>query len=288
MLRITSRQALDQDACVVVRWQHPQLRIYAIRSRGLVFEAAPLAPRGALTPPLIGHQLTCVLRGELVSRRDGPERSARPGFALVEPSMTWNERWMGAAFDALLIDWDPRLLPIANTESLPLGPAGTERVEALFQHILSSGDDEDSARRIVARAEDLLAHLGLGSFDPSAAPDWFEGTEASRTAARWVSQLRGDMHTASLKRAMALTGLGERQLRRQYADLAERAGLPTQLRAVLVNDRIIAAVRLLSLTAPIGEVAKAAGFGSSRALGLALDHASLPTATELRRLARHG
>jgi len=282
---MTTRQALDQGSCLVVRWTHPRFRIYAIRARNLVFEAAPFEGL-RLTPPQIGHQVTCVLRGELVSRRGDTERSAGPGVALVEPSMIWNERWMGAAFDALLIDWDPLLAPLATTEVLPLGLGGAQRVATLFDRILEGDDDEDTARTVFAGACELLGHLGLGRLDSRVEPRWFEGSPADRATARWVSALRCDVENANFKRAMHMTGLGERQLRRQYTQMAAHAGMPSNLRTVLVCDRLAAAVRLLSVSAPIEQVAMASGFGSSRALGLALDHASMPTATEIRRLAR--
>lgn len=284
MLRIATRQATDEGACSVVRWQHTRLRVYAIQARGLVFESLPLAPRGAMVPPLIGHQLTCVIAGELVSRRGGRERSALPGTALLEPSMAWNERWMGDPFAALLIDWDPALVPVRATEVLPLSPAREAEVAALYDCVWQPEDDAPAGERIVAAAADLLAHLGLDRFDASAGR--FASSDESRATARWVSALRSDLPSAGFKRASELTGLGERQLRRHFEHMAQDAGMANSLRSVLVQDRLVAAVRLLGGGRPIAEVAQAAGFGSSRALGVALDHAGMPTATEIRRLAR--
>lgn len=287
MLRITSRQALDHSSCVVVRWQTPRFRVYAIRCRGLLFESTPLEACGLLTPFALGHQITCVLRGEMLSRRDGRERSATPGFALVEPSLIWKERWMGPAFEALVIDWDPLLLPVHRTDLVPLGPGGTARVGALFERVLCGDDSEHTGQVVLDAGRDLLASLGVGRLAPDPSVDQPSSQEA-RATARWVSALRNDVRSAGFKQAMALTGLGERQLRRQYEQMAREAGMPSNLRTVLVTGRLVAATRLLSTSAPIGGVAQAAGFGSSRALGLALEHASMPTATEIRRLTRLG
>ena len=269
----------------MVRWQSPRLRVYAIRSCGLLFESAPLKDHELLTPVALGHQITCVLEGELISRRDGSERSARPGFALIEPSMVWNERWMGSTFEALVMDWDPLLLPVHATELVPLGASEKAHVRALFERIQCGDDAEHTGQEILGSARELLTRLGVGQLAPHPTVDQPSSREA-RATARWVSALRNNVPSAGLKHAMQLTGLGERHLRRQYAHLAQEAGMPTNLRTLLVSDRLVAAIRLLSTPAPIGGVAQAAGFGSSRALGLALDHASMPTATEIRRLTR--
>ena len=269
----------------MVRWQRPRLRVYSIRSRGLVFESAPLEARGLPTPVSLSHQVTCVVRGELISRRDGAERSAKPGFALIEPSMIWNERWMGPAFDALVMDWDPLWLPVRSAELVPLERMETALVSALFERIQCGDDSEETGHLVLESACELLAGLDIGRITPTPFIDPPSSRQA-RATARWVSAVRSDVRSAGFKQATELTGLGERHLRRQYEQMAKEAGMPNNLRTVLVTDRLVAAVRLLSTSAPIGSVAKAAGFGSSRALGLALDHASMPTATEVRRMTR--
>lgn len=268
-----------------MRWQRPRLRIYSIRSRGLVFESAPLEARGLPTPVSLSHQVTCVLRGELISRRDGAERSAKAGFALIEPSMIWNERWMGPTFDALVMDWDPLWLPVRFAELVPLGRTEMALVSALFERIQCGDDSEGTGQLVLEGACELLAALGVGRLAPTPLLDQPSSPQA-RATARWVSAIRSDVRSAGFKQATELTGLGERQLRRQYEHMAKEAGMPSNLRTVLVTDRLVTATRLLSTSAPIGSVAQAAGFGSSRALGLALDHASMPTASEIRRLTR--
>lgn len=285
---MATRQVLDDTWCRVVRWQHPVLRVYAIRAEGLVFESLPLAAHGALVPPLIGHQLTIVLRGELLSRRGDREHAVRPGLGLVEPTMTWNERWMGASFEALLVDWAPQLLPVAATRTLVVSAREAAEASALVERIFRPGDEREAAAEVVGGASRLVERLGLGRFEPDPTSDapLFASSELARATARWVSAIRSDVRTAGWKRAEDLAGASERQLRRHYALLAEEAGLSPSLRAVLLHDRLTAAVRLLGGHASIAHVAQASGYGSSRALGLALDQAEMPTATEIRRLAR--
>src|SRR4051812_9371736 len=75
-------------------WRALTLRAYVVQTRGAPFDGRispiELTAVGALP---YGSYVTIPLEGEYVSLRSGGAMVVRPGEALVEHSLDWQERW---------------------------------------------------------------------------------------------------------------------------------------------------------------------------------------------------
>ncbi|MBL8684645.1 MAG: hypothetical protein JNK05_36050 [Myxococcales bacterium] len=288
MIRLTrSAQLLDRDAG---RWytgfSDRSTRVYVVRSRGLRVDAAmpgslgPLAPRAA--------QLNIQLAGTLLARRSPREHAIAARSIAIEPSVHWNERWIGPLFRVLVIEWESGCGPMPTGFSLAnLSERDHERVSAIADTIER---DEDTPRvaEAIERLDALLRSIGLriDGLDALA-----RSTESDRdiATARMLSKLRTSLHAKpAWIDAVSTTQRSERQLRRDVDALTARLNFDIGgLRSILFRERVISATQLLTARATsVAAVARSVGFGTSRALGLALDRAGFPSASTLAALAR--
>lgn len=261
-------------------------RVYAVEMRGgIVFDGHLLAgargPAGEL-PYAARSNVVFVLSGAFRLRRGTGEIVLGPGQAVLEPVSSWDERWEGDPFHAVVVEWAAhRATPVTTTTVLApsrrLLRLATEVAETLGR---PRGQPQDlfvanATFRILSALG--IAHGGATPDDAAAHPFQAEadllGAAVSRLDAQpmWVD--------------LAGPGLSERALRRRFGalPLGDRPGF----RATLHRHRLVSSLTLLSApTLSVGAVARVLGYGTTRALGTALEHAGLPSATEIQRRLR--
>jgi AraC-like DNA-binding protein len=274
------------------RWlRAPGLNVYVCQAEGLVFDAAPLQ---AMTDGVFGtaragrrfDYLTIVLDGAQVVRSPRAALELRPGDVVLDGRPEWNERWEGAPYRTLTVEWQsPFGAPVASREngrvSRRLVSAATSFADRLAEGTLRGAAGEAAVRELLlrARAEGL----------PVRAPEPGElGTSSAEdeALAATVSWLETNLHLQPMWiDVQARLGLSERHGRRVLAEREDLARMPGgSLRAHLRRLRAVSAAALLTAPdATAEEVARAIGYGSERALATALHQMGLPGPRELRR-----
>ena len=122
-------------------WRALSLRAYVVSARGLPFDgrASPIALWGPGAEPRDSY-VTIPLEGEYVSFRGERPVVVRPGDALVERTLTWEERWE-REMRALVIQWSsahgqPRPGP------LRLSASDLAHARALAERICAPCDED--------------------------------------------------------------------------------------------------------------------------------------------------
>jgi hypothetical protein len=288
MIRLTrAAQLVSRDAGRwYAGWSDAHTRVYVVRSKGLRVDAAPLGSMGPRTPR-VGH-LNIQLDGALVSRRSTREQTIRARSLALEPSILWNERWIGPTFRALVLEWDAGFGPAPDSFALAnLAVVDHARLEGIADVL----ERESDGPRVIAALGALSALLRAIGLPIDGLESLARSTERERdvATARLLSSLRSSLHRQpAWIDAVSDARRSERQLRRDVSSLVARLNLSVDgLRAVLVRERVLSAAALLTAKgATVAEVARCVGFGSSRALGHALERAGLPSATALASLGR--
>lgn len=211
-----------------------------------------------------------------------PRRRRFPGHIAVEPSLLWDERWEGTPFRAVIADWSPdwgglpdqfhfgaSSIPRVALESI------ADRIERGHRHEALAAVHELGSR---LRAEGL----DLAPWDVLQRP---EPPEEASAAARVLNYARSNLNEApQWIDGQELSHWSERHLRRLIERLAQTLGLATtSYRSLLRLERLVTAATLLGTGRPVGEIAAAVGYGSTRALGLAFRQAGLPSPSDLVR-----
>lgn len=283
MLRLTRHaRLLSRDVGrSYAAWQDPHMRIYVVRATGLRFDSGALGvlgPRG----PRAGH-INIQLDGMLLSRRWELEQTIAARSLAVDPRIYWNERWIGPAFRVLVIEWDREYGPVpAEFSQGNISVRDHARLSAIAD-VIERAPEPRAVASAVEQLDALLCANGV-RIDGLEALRRSVASERDAVTARWLSALRSALHTQpSWVDAVQSTGRSERQLRRDVAALSARLGLNADgLRTLLVRERVLSAALLLSARgASVTEVARSVGFGTARALGLALERAGLPSASAL-------
>lgn len=283
MLRLTRHaRLLSRDVGrSYVAWQDPHMRIYVVRATGLRLDSSVL---GVLGPagPRAGH-INIQLDGALLSRRWDLEQTITERSLAVDPRIYWNERWIGPVFRVLVIEWDAEYGPVPSAFSQGIVSTLDHQRLSAIADVLERSREAHLAAAALEELDALLAANGVRLHGLEALRRSVS-SERDAVTARWLSALRSALHTQpSWIDAVQSTGRSERQLRRDVAALCERLGLAADgLRALLVRERVVSAALLLSARgASVTEVARSVGFGTARALGLALERAGLPSASAL-------
>jgi AraC-like DNA-binding protein len=142
--------------------------------------------------------------------------------------------------------------------------------------------DDDGVVAAIREVIAGLAELGV------VRPDLVDGIRERERASferMWAvgAAMYADVAHPTLEDLAQRAGLSLRQMTRDIAEmLAEFQAPGTAFRGVTHNLRLRWAILLLSTSIPLGEVAKAAGYGSIGALGRALRDAGLPAASAIR------
>jgi hypothetical protein len=263
-------------------------RVYVVRARRLRTDSTPLDALGLFVKR--AGQITIQLDGTLVARRPSGEHTIDRGSIAVDPHLRWNERWIGPSFRALVVEWDcPAGPPPPALALAPLSARDHARLsnvaDAIEQHA-----DRDRSINAVTELDAALRALGLPS---NGLRSLATSTESPRdiATADLLSSMRSSLGSQpAWIDGVSATGRSERQLRRDVTALLSRLQMPTtSLRSLRARERLVSAAQLLSVKGvTVAEVARCVGFGSSRALSIALERAALPTATAIMALARDG
>jgi AraC-like DNA-binding protein len=278
VIRSTRCVALDGSMRASVSYARPGLRISVVRSAGLVFD--PRVLRGWKWPapgePGALAHVSLPLDGHFLSRRAG-EHDVRPREAIAETDFAWNELWDGRRFRLLVLEWDGAYGERSSTGMLRLTASDFAHLARVADQIEENRED---ARSAIAAFGARLRALGLPlhEWDPRELTtiDTF-----AQATADVLSRFESSLHTQPMWVDAAMS---ERHGRRRIKTMEQASGSHLLgLRGRLSRARITASVALLGAPrARIDHIARAVGFGSTRALARALHDAGLDSATALR------
>jgi hypothetical protein len=261
-------------------------RLYLMEmTGGVVFDGGLVAAAGGEVRevPYAGRSnAVFVLSGRLRLRRDARELVVPAGHGVLEPVTSWDERWEGDPFRALAVEWAPHRGAPAHATT-PLAPSrALASLVGDMATVLSRPRSVAHEAFLAHAAFQILSALGLdhgGATPLDAAPHPLQADADLLAAA--VSRLDTQPMWIDLEK----DGLSERALRRRFGALP--LGGRRGLRAALHRHRLLSCITLLSAPdLPVGAVARALGYGTTRALGTALEKAGLPAASEIQRRLR--
>ncbi len=267
----------------------PDLRVYvAWMSGGQRFDSGVLglSPKDAM----LGEGAVCIqLGGELGMRVDGRERPLRDGDLAAFRVRSWDERWEGP-FRALMLEWtDPS---VTRLPTLDVGrPSASDRAAfAAFAERVERGELEGEAAAHAVTA--LLARLAAAGVPTpqrttrdlhGGAPPGAQALAGAIGAA--VSRLDAAPQIEDVATAL---GVSARHVSRRLAAAGPWLPAFSQAQAwrrYLRNFRVRLAVSFLTRRdASLAQVARSLGYGSARALLLALSQEGLPPPRVLRAL----
>ena len=272
----------------VVRLTRPGLDVYCCWSEGVVFDTRAIGPAARMESPST-HCFTVQLEGEIVVRRDDRELTVATNTTIGEPHQPWDERWVGRRFCALVVDWDARFGGRLDRELGALSAADLDRCRRFAERLRTEGDAPD----IRDDAADLLRSLraaGLPLNDVRASDLARDipprAREITATVGEVLSHLERGPAWIDLE---AVLGMDDRTMRRLFVRDPEwyplrlgRIGFRGTLRRERLN---LAAALLTARAATVELVARACGYGSARALLLALHQENRPAPAAVRALA---
>lgn len=264
----------------------PGLRIYAMSLQGTSFDTRALGPL-ATHDRCLGT-FTVVLDGELIRRR-GNEWALTPQSLFIDTSLPWDERWEGRRFACVVWEWDESFGPVTGAPAdARLGAADTERVARLFDLLMGGAARGPAGAALALEAGALVRSFGVDL------PPWREDLLAEApTSGQALADLLNQSFCALDQKPMWIDlegrgALSERHLRRRLTALADWLVMPNGFRERLRLLRIHSAVRLLGAPgATLEHVARSVGYGSARALALALRAEGLGSHREIRALLRN-
>lgn len=198
---------------------------------------------------------------------------------MIEPRYAWREAWEGHHFRALLLEWSQDVIVdeafIGTTRPTLQQPI--EQLAAAL-HVGDSAQADDAVGVVLARLR--AEGLQIPAVPPTPRSAVYDRAVAVLNSARTSLARQPQWIDALVLRS-------ERQLRRDLRALFTALHMPNLgFRSLLLRERLASATALLGSTQRIEEVARAVGYGSSRALATALQRAGLLDATELRRRLR--
>jgi hypothetical protein len=267
-------------------WASSAARVYVVRASGLRFDSEALGHSPTL-PKRAAH-LAIPLEGGLLYRRSRREVSIDAGSLVIEPGVPWNERWISPSFRVLVIDWNTQVGPSVQHLSVSrLSVRDRVRLSSIADAI-EQGVGCEPMCAVFAELDALLRSLGV-ELDSLAGMMRDRPSSRDEQTAAMLSHLRSRLwEQPAWIDGVNLAGRSERQLRRDVRALLAGLAMDVNgLRTLLATERVLSAASLLSSKgARVHDVARSVGFGTSRALALALDRAGLPTATALAANAR--
>lgn len=248
----------------VVELRTPTLRLQVIDAACGAFDSVGLpqsiAPRLSL--------FTVALGGEYRSFNAGRDARAAAGRAVFEARSEWTERWHGERQRFVVVYWeDPRGAQPNDFGSLVLGSATTQRWSQVAEAAWNAESYANQADALQLAAS-LVASEGVSVPAFDAAPPNTHLLQLTSALSASFTRLH---EAPSWQDLSQRARLGERQLRRiwrEYADYLPGNGF----REALTQARVVTAKHLLSgaLARP-GEVARALGYGSTRAMRAAVN-----------------
>ncbi len=270
----------------LVMLRRPGLRIYVVRTEGLVVDsrmfagnAAPL--RAAIGPPTIGH-LTIPLDGVYVGRRAGRDHCLASRDALIDPGFVVDERWHGPRFAALCVEWSAAYGD-AGSGDLRLSVVDHRRIAAMAAAIVDDRFGDAALPQLI----ELLRSSGVPLH-----PVELTALDAAPRDAVVLARAFSALHT-QLDRSPALTdveamvGQSARHIRRRLGALGPWWVLPdADWRASLRRVRVLMAPCLSTARgATVERTARGLGYGSASALLFALAAEGVPPPSVTRAFA---
>jgi AraC-like DNA-binding protein len=186
------------------------------------------------------------------------------------------ERWEGHRFSVLVLEWDAgEHLSERSRGTLSVGSLSRLRgIADLIREGRATRSIFDELAQTVDLPSDLVGWIReRDPIDPSLQP-------AADALGMAMSRAHDRPAWVDLEGPLARS---ERHSRRLLTALFDVLGIHASMREYLRTRRLSHAAQLLTAPgASVDEVARAVGYGSSRALGTALEQAGLPRARELR------
>jgi AraC-like DNA-binding protein len=271
----------------VARLTRPGLEVYCCWSEGVIFDtrAVGRAPRFVSADT---HSFSVQLEGEILVRRDERETTVATNATIAEPNGPWDERWLGRRFFTLVVEWDPRYGGPVDRQIGSLSPADIDRCRTLANRLRTEGDAPDLVTEVVALISTLRA-AGLPLHPVSSTALTRDVPPRAREVAATFGAVLSNIHRgpAWIDLESSL-GVDDRTVRRLLDRDPEwyplglgRVGFRRALRRERLN---LAAAFLTAREATIERVARACGYGSARALLLALHQERRPPPAEVRAL----
>ncbi len=265
----------------------PDLRVYVASMSGgqrLDTGLLDISPQQAT----IGSSAVSIqLGGTLGIRAEGGEHPIDEGSLAVMRVQAWNERWEGE-FRALVFEWSkPQERPLPRLETGRMGAADREAFNLLATRLEAGELSGELAAHAVHEALERLRALGVAAPQASLR-SLYEGTppgaqQLANAVGQALSQLERGPQTEDLA---AVLGLSVRQVNRRLAALGSWMPAYSRPQAWRRQLRIVrstlAASFLTRKDQPLEQVARSLGYGSARALLLALQQEGLPQPSVLR------
>ncbi len=264
----------------------PGLRAYVVRSEGIRFDTA-LQPRffEAIAPDA-PTKLSILLGGHLVLHGNARGISLAPGDYQFH-GRGWSERWEGPGFRVLVIEWDRDFGAAGDGGGGRLSPTDRAEVTRLADQLERRLPNELAACVFTTHLFARLRAIGLPLERLSATRLHAAMPAGVVPIAHAVTSVMRDLRRrpswVDVEQPLERDARSLRRLTPGHAAWLAPLGWPTQWRRRLRALRLITAMRLLgSKNATVEMVAAASGYGSARALHLALHQESLPTPGSIR------
>jgi hypothetical protein len=250
----------------------PGFRAYLVEASGIRFDSSVIH---AAFPMITGTQIAFQLSGQL--HLYDRNQTLEDRSWMVEPTFSWRERWEGGDFCVVLLEWSRAI--VVKTPSMNSSRVLTALASALASALRRS----DAVDAEVNCLPPLLTALKADGLELPPIPPTPQ-LLAHRRAVAVLNMVRTRLDHQPQWIDAADSGWSERQLRRDISAFFTAMDMPNLgLRALLVRERLGAAVSLLGARHRIDDTARAVGYASSTALGIALARNGLPSATELKR-----
>ncbi|MBL8625154.1 MAG: hypothetical protein JNK64_27840 [Myxococcales bacterium] len=261
---------------------HPALRVYVVASHGLTHEKRLYAGTTLAHAPGRRQLAQLVLDGALRLGDGAATRWLGPGELSLQPRSLPDERWQGARFAALVVEWTPApgaIVPRWTTGAL--APALVAWSRAWSEALIAAPPATADAARATAALLDRWRAAGV----PLPALDAAALAPPVPPAIRTLATALGDALSDLAARPMlvdleARCARSGRHLRRELADFDRYYGFPggTSWHRVSRWWRLSMATCLMTARGATTEgVAAALGYGSPQAFCLAMAHAGLPS-----------
>jgi len=270
----------------------PGLRIYACHHAGLGYDSRAFGSflpkfgaQSRLRRPI--GQAVFPLRGEFNVHTAGAWKSWSRGATFIDGLPCSQERWDGQEFCLLVVEWTAAGgEAFSRVQDSRISPQDTRRLESFARQLLAGQLQGPPAQEAASGLIAQLRTLGV----PLRSPE--PRLPGPPLRAQEIAHALSEAHCTLERQPMwvdfvSRMGLSERHLRREFHGLFRWMRMDSQdvWRSPLRVIRAKFAISLLgSAEATAEAVARSLGYGSSRALGLALDQLGMPSAAEIQRM----
>ena len=255
----------------------PGFRLYVVQSEGLVVDSRSVGTKAS--DLLFGGrtrigQVTIPLEGRYIARR-ARELELSPGFVLVDAVVQPGERWDGARFTAMCVEWDSRFSAASSSAVVQLSYAELKQAKTVARGVLAGTLSLAEFHRFldVLTAHGVFAAPARSLFGEVAPPRAHEFALALNSL---FTRFSSHPDLTDLEKHL---GLSSRHIRRILKDLGPWSPiLGGSVRANLRRNRVWLAPSLTTARgATVERVARALGYRSPNALIVALRRSNQKT-----------